>query len=603
MDQRFPVDSDPRFIRPKKRGRVVLDSRFSSILDPDFSEQPVFDLYGRRLKNRKKDIKDIESLYILPSKTCSDSNGFLVKNKDFKKKDLNEVESLKTSSEESIISLRDDSFSSEEDLSSDFSTEDLKLVDPEPEIEIPRGEMTYRLAVVNLDWDHIRSVDIFAALGSFVPKGGRILSVKIYPSEFGKKRMEKEDVEGPPRDIFSIKPSKTLSLENKAQELKEFHKETENDTDDTDNTDDINSISDEKIQKELVKEDKGNDFNMTQLRKYQLERLRYYYAIVVCDSVNTAKYIYKQCDGREYEASANFFDLRFVPDEESFDSMQIRDECLSLPEAYVPEEFVTDALKHSNVKLMWDNDDPVYLQMVKRAFSGKEINENDFKVYLASTDSEASDIEVAKKYRSLLLNNEDLLNDQENVVGDMQVTFMPGLDEKKSDEIVVETTLEKYKRKEKERKKKKKDKKHYSQENGLHDSKDQEKTDLGFNDPFFSQEPVLSKKTKQKTLDKNNLQKAQLELLMMDDNISKTNTIDHHLHIKDIRKFKKKPKSLHPQEIQDNFDIDLNDPRFSAMYSSHHFDIDPTNPRFKKTHSMIKIIKERQRRHEKLSLQ
>lgn len=39
MDERFPVDSDPRFIRPKKRERVVLDARFSSILDPEFSEQ------------------------------------------------------------------------------------------------------------------------------------------------------------------------------------------------------------------------------------------------------------------------------------------------------------------------------------------------------------------------------------------------------------------------------------------------------------------------------------------------------------------------------------------------------------------------------------
>jgi hypothetical protein len=37
----------------------------------------------------------------------------------------------------------------------------------------PDGSETSRLAAVNLDWDHLRAVDILAALASFVPPGGR----------------------------------------------------------------------------------------------------------------------------------------------------------------------------------------------------------------------------------------------------------------------------------------------------------------------------------------------------------------------------------------------------------------------------------------------
>lgn len=43
---------------------------------------------------------------------------------------------------------------------------------------------------------------------SFVPKGGAIKSVTIYPSEFGKERMQKEEIEGPPRELFKSKKKK-----------------------------------------------------------------------------------------------------------------------------------------------------------------------------------------------------------------------------------------------------------------------------------------------------------------------------------------------------------------------------------------------------------
>uniref|UniRef100_A0A914RSY5 ESF1 RRM domain-containing protein n=1 Tax=Parascaris equorum TaxID=6256 RepID=A0A914RSY5_PAREQ len=101
-----------------------------------------------------------------------------------------------------------------------------------------------------------------------------ILSVTIYLSDFGKERLEEEEQLGPRIPQMS------------------------------DCIDDVDEL--DKNTREA-------------LRAYQLDRMRYYYAIIECDHAQTAAAIYDQCDGVEFESSSVRMDLRFVPDGTTFE--------------------------------------------------------------------------------------------------------------------------------------------------------------------------------------------------------------------------------------------------------------------------------------------
>lgn len=643
-DPRFAsIQNDPRYRLPSKRQtHVKLDKRFAHMLDDkDFSRNAAVDRYGRKLA--QDDTKQqLKKFYRLEEDEDEEDRDEGADDDKEVRKELKRVEgrSYDPARDGGFTSSSDEESSSEEEEEAEAEEDEVEFPDQQPS-DIPMGEVTKRIAVVNLDWDNIRAEDLMAVFSSFLPTGGKVSKVAVYPSEFGKERMEKEEIEGPPKEIFASKKEDVTSEEDEDEEELDSDEE------------------EEEIKKSMLKSDDGEEFNSTALRRYQLERLRYFYAILSFSSKDAAKHVYDLVDGAEYLSSANFFDLRFVPDDTDFDDDKPRDQCSRIPDSYKPNEFVTDALQHSKVKLTWDADDKSRKEAQARAFRGsrQDIDENDLKAYLGSDSSESEDdedggVEVVdnttsetttsklskkeaekQRMRALLgLSTEPTRSSKPTgPVGEMEVTFTSGLAGGHGKDTIFEnepeieeSTIDKYVRKERERKKRRKDKLQGNQEDemeepaeteGVVNTQDEAQNDeeLGFNDPFFEdpdgtatsaarRKEEKRKKREERAAEEaaSAAQRAELELLMVDDKKSRVNHFDMNEVEKAEKQAKRKKgkgkgKGKEPA-LADNFNVDVSDPRFARLYESHEFAIDPTNPRFKATSGMKALLDEGRKR-------
>lgn len=613
-DERFSsVHSDPRFRRPNlKKMKVKVDDRFGKQELEKLNKRTggaKVDRYGRLLKEddgsktfdryfeQEEEKDDVEASASngeessSSEETSSDKEEEKVTRKDLDA-ELKESDStlepvvLDRARGEGLMSSLDDESSLELEL--EIELESLSESE-ESEIELEEskpieGDPTDAFAVVNMDWDNVRAVDLMATFSSFVPSGGNIKSITIYPSEYGKEQMQKEEIEGPPKELFrSKKASKTA-------------KEEDSDSD----IDVTNQEGLARAAKRLYEEDDGTeDYDSKALRRYQLQRLRYFYAVVKCDSVATAKNIYENCDATEYESTANIFDLRYIPEGMEFDPTEARDSCTKIPSDYKPATFFTDALQHSKVKLTWDETPKERLNLANKLFSQRELEEMDFKAYIAS-DSEGSDADersAKSKYASLigkaLPSGED--GDDDDI--DMEITFDPALkEEEEKPTETEETTIEKYRRKEKERRKQRMKKLKEAQEKSQSasseaDKRTQPRNTLARNDANADEQK----------------QAAELELLMMDE--EKDGTEHEHFDMKEVfkaekqkkRKGKKSEQNTDNETSTNDFVPDLNDPRFKEIFEDHDFAIDPTREDFKKTKAMAQIMQERSKRSSKHS--
>ncbi|KAF7970529.1 hypothetical protein HWV62_23781 [Athelia sp. TMB] len=667
-DPRFArLKTDPRFRRPKKQqSKVVVDERFSDVFKDKKGKKGKgrVDKYGREVSDNN-DRDNLKKFYRL-EKEEGDEAGPSEAGPDYARGEVL-LESSDEDGEESdhsgpitlgldhskpiSLALDDAEIDLDEGAFADLDAQAAAYASqlPEDQDTDAQVERTRRIAVVNLDWDHVRAVHLYKVFSSLVSSTapsskpvvhpdrersmqnsssvvvrGQVLHVRVYPSEFGKERMEKEEKEGPPVDVFK-----------KRQQFE--------------NEDDI----DEKNIYEFGGED---DYDEDALRTYQLERLRYYYAIVTCDTVEAASHIYSELEGTELERSANVFDLSFVPDDMKFDTEYryehtfkaltatlisvIRDEASSDPATqYKSVDFVTDALRHSRVKLTWDGDDPERTHLTRRTLTKKEIDEADFKAYIASSSSgSGSENELDKpkkkgkgektasrdKLRALLLGGDDDdelpegwargdADDRRDV--DMEITFTPGLVESKDEKD--ETTLEKYERKMKEKRKKRKEKM-TTEEKG-------QREDAAISDDFFDigsgdegeAEAVprvreIHRKDKKRasmpTHEARPYQESTAEELALIAASDNPNAEPKHFDLKAIMKAEKsakrkgkkdkKKRNDKEDEIQEDFSIDVKDDRFKALHEDHTFAIDPSNPqhrfpRFKKTKSMAALLQER----------
>lgn len=632
-DPRFAnIQSDPRYRLPtKRRAHVKVDKRFSHMLrDDDFARKAKVDRYGRPLED-DSERKRLKRRYEFEDGIDDDE----------------EVQRELLRVQKSHDPIRDGGFSQSSSSEDSSSEEDEPEEDAEDQAAtlqnqgdegILMGDASSRIAAVNLDWDNLRATDLMAVFSSFLPPGGRLLMVSIYPSQFGKERMGREEMEGPPKEIFASLQGKSTSQEA------------------NDEMDD-----DEQIKESIVQPGAAEDFDSAALRRYQLQQLQYFYAVLIFSSANVARAVYDAVDGTEYLTTANFFDLRFIPNETDFSEDEARDECEKIPDGYKPNGFVTEALQHSNVKLTWDAEDASRKDAQAKAFRGsrKDIDENDLKAYLgsdSSSDEEVhADTETAltsslsrkeqerQKMRALLgLSAEAKPKSKPNdgPVGDVQITFSSGLaagtSSKRSvfenEPEIVETTVEKYVRKERERKQRRKDKMKIARQGVANSAVDESTSlvkalneqpdDLGFDDPFFaapehdkaSSARMRKEERKKKRAERDAeeataaIERAELELLMVDDKNDGKRM--QHFNMKEIEKEEKRAKkkgkkSKSEKEVEPGiesqnggFKMNTQDPRFARLYENHEFAIDPTNPKFKGTAGM-KALLEEGRKHRK----
>ncbi|XP_053332917.1 ESF1 homolog [Clarias gariepinus] len=476
--------------------------------------------------------------------------------------------------------------------------------------DAPRTEeVSCRLAVCNMNWDRIKAKDLLALFNSFKPKGGVVLSVTIYPSEFGKERLKAEQTQGP-------------------LELTSLPDDPDADTEE------------QRIYREKV-------------RDYQFKRLRYYYAVVECDSHETAAKIYEECDGFEYESSCSTLDLRFIPDSMTFDD-EPKDRATDVDlSTYQPKLFTSTAATTAKVELTWDETDHDRITTLSKNFNKDELLNMDFQAYLASSSEdedeevEAEEVKPAvsvkeeekkggkkgkkedeqiAKYRQLLQSIQDKEGRGKDKDMEMEITWVPGLKEN-AEQLVKKklegkdklTPWEEFLEKKKEKKKdKRKGKKEAEAHHDVAISDDELPPDVDLNDPFFSEDLGGStdaaqkvKKSKKNKKGEEKLtaeeeaelekQKAEIALLMDDDEDEKQRHFNYDQIVEQQNLSKKKRKKLLKSNTlpeEDSFKVDLQDPRFQAMFTSHLYNLDPSDPAYKKTRGTQSILEEKQRRRE-----
>uniref|UniRef100_A0A8R7QBS9 NUC153 domain-containing protein n=1 Tax=Triticum urartu TaxID=4572 RepID=A0A8R7QBS9_TRIUA len=427
-----------------------------------------------------------------------------------------------------------------------------------------------------MDWDNIKAVDLYMVMTSCVAKGGRVLSVSIYPSEFGLECMNTETTQV---------PSTLLGADEDEDDGGDYG-EDDNDEDKDDDNDDVDGKDDS----EHDPETKNNS-----LRTYELNRLRYYYAVVVCDSSATVNHLYTTLDGTEFLKTANVFDLQFIRDSMEF-KRAARDVAIEAPPSYKEPYFETPALQPSKVKLTWDDDEPDR-KIFKCKF--KEDQLDDPKMFLPSDDS-ASDDDVhdsgdeslpngiakrklVNKERLALLLQGDKSDKEQTDDQDMEITFNMEFEdlskrilERKSTETktVWEMHEGKMKEKPKARKGLSKDDDDYCDENRADENND------FFEDEKVGEEvkPIKKQKVKVKGKLKDNklpeehfepeATKEELELLAAADQDAANGA-------KGKSKKGKKGKDCVEDKLP-VIDINTDGPRFSAMLENHLFALDPT---------------------------
>ncbi|CAJ0601702.1 unnamed protein product [Cylicocyclus nassatus] len=391
-DERFAhLRSDPKFSGlSNKEKKVTIGRRFAAVItDPRFSSKARVDKYGRPVE-RTSDVLD---LYELEDSGEGDDDAKELPEKHEKKNEIGrrKVDDMKQDSASSVENEEDeedvpvkldlargegnvDSSSSDDD--SDSESEWNTNENLEMEIDLAHLDedaeqvewATSRIAACNMDWNVVHCEDLMMLGKSFIPPGGSIKRITIYLSDFGKERLAEEDKHGP-----RLQLSKPL---------------------------------------EEYEGDKIDEETRLAMRKYQVDQLRYYYAIIECDCMETAVSIYDQCDGYQFEASDIKMDLRFVPDGMEFDKDRVKEtlteEDLNVAK-YKSKEKLKSAVAQTSARIGWDETEELRQKKFEEAFNSDD--ENAGVDLIADSDSDNEEHEKNRQALLSLLGNKEEVND------------------------------------------------------------------------------------------------------------------------------------------------------------------------------------------------
>jgi len=113
-------------------------------------------------------------------------------------------------------------------------------------------------------------------------------------------------------------------------------------------------------------------FPKKKVKIYERDKLKYYFGVVECNDTSTAEHLYKQLDGQEYGVTSNRLDVRYIPDDLSFNDRKVHDEATEVPTDYTAPDFLTRVLGATNVDSTWEQNDPKRTRLVKNFFLQKK---------------------------------------------------------------------------------------------------------------------------------------------------------------------------------------------------------------------------------------
>lgn len=240
---------------------------------------------------------------------------------------------------------------------------------------------------------------------------------------------------------------------------------------------------------EAEKAEADEAYNQSKLRKYEIQKMKYFYAIIYCNSPKTCDKIYSEYNGYEFELSSLKLNLSYVADDLKF-PQEVKEVATEVPPGYQFRAFnqLNRAQSHTQVRLTWDETDPKRLRKFQKimadAANRDDVDDDAYKEFLAShSESEASEGEEMDKdkieeYRRKLLGGLSTSNDglkksnlqaeEDSDEDKLDIKFNVGFGEDVGKKILTEkkqkkeendeTAWESYQRKRKEKKKDKKQK-------------------------------------------------------------------------------------------------------------------------------------------------